>query len=590
MLEAAAVQRRVVALGGPALLFERLRGSDFAAASNLFGTIERARFLFRHSLAGAQAMIQLRAKPPEALRKPRLALRAVGAVLNAPPKKVRSGPVLAGTTTISRLPLIQSWPRDGGPFITLPQVYTEDPHKPGILTSNLGMYRVQLAGNRYQTDHQIGLHYQIHRGIGVHHAAALERKERLRVSIFVGGPPAHSFAAVMPLPEGMPEVAFAGVLAGRRMRYARLAGHTIATEADFVICGTIEDGTLPEGPFGDHLGYYSLQHDFPVLRVEQVYHRKDAIWPFTVVGRPPQEDSVFGKLIHDLTGPMVPASIPGLKSMHAVDAAGVHPLLLAIGSERYVPYQERRPQELMTIANAVLGFGQASLAKYLWIAAGEDNPDLDLHSEPRFFAHMLERIDWRRDLHFQTRTTIDTLDYSGSGVNEGSKLVLTAAGPIKRTLLETSYSMQLPSGFEGARLVAPGIAVVEGPPFQSYALAGEQMAQLAAALGNDPHCNANALHQAGGPALPLIVLTDNLKFTATNWHNFVWVTFTRSNPSHDVYGVDENVEHKHWGCRGALIIDARSKPHHAWPLEEDPAVEKRVDRLFARGASLESLG
>ncbi len=199
-------------------------------------------------------------------------------------------------------------------------------------------------------------------------------------------------------------------------------------EADFVISGTVDpDRRLPEGPFGDHLGYYSLAHDFPVLNVDRVRHRPDAIWPFTVVGRPPQEDTSFGAFIHELTGPVIPTVIHGVREVHAIDAAGVHPLLLAIGSERYVPYaRERVPQELLTIANSILGQGQLSLAKYLWIAAGEDDPGLDTHDIPRFFRHMLERVDWRRDLHFQTRTTIDTLDYSGSGFNEGSKLVIAA--------------------------------------------------------------------------------------------------------------------------------------------------------------------
>ncbi len=234
-----------------------------------------------------------------------------------------------------------SWPDDGGPFITLPEVYTEDAGAPGWRHSNLGMYRVQLAGNSYRANEEVGLHYQIHRGIGVHHAAAIQRGEPLKVNIMVGGPPALAVAAVMPLPEGMPEVTFAGALGGRRLRMVRPhgAGLAIAAEADFCITGYVEpDRQLPEGPFGDHLGYYSLAHDFPVLRIEQVYHRPGAIWPFTTVGRPPQEDTSFGQFIHELTGPVVPTLVPGVHAVHAVDAAGVHPLLLAIGSERYVPY------------------------------------------------------------------------------------------------------------------------------------------------------------------------------------------------------------------------------------------------------------
>jgi 4-hydroxy-3-polyprenylbenzoate decarboxylase len=486
---------------------------------------------------------------------------------------------LAGTTTVGALPAIRSWPDDGGPFITLPQVYTEDPAQPGPMHSNLGMYRIQLGGNRYVQDAEVGLHYQIHRGIGVHHTAALERGEALRVSVFVGGPPAHTLAAVMPLPEGLSELVFAGMLAGRRFRWANVKGHTVSVDADFCIVGRVAPGrTKPEGPFGDHLGYYSLQHPFPVLEVEAVYHRPDAIWPFTVVGRPPQEDTTFGKLIHELTAPMVPVSIPGLRSMHAVDQAGVHPLMLAVGSERYVPWGKRVPRELLTIANAVLGFGQASLAKYLLIAATEDDPELDIHDIGAFLQHVLARFEPSRDLHFQTKTTMDTLDYSGTGLNEGSKLVLAAAGEPRRSLgREVPTDLRLPTGFEHAKVALPGVLVLGGP-------AGDRDPEAVQRLGR--MLQSDARFAGSTTAFPWVVLVDDPEFAARTLDNLLWVTFTRSNPSHDVHGVGAFYEHKHWGCRGSLIIDARLKPHHAPPLIEDPAVSRRVDTLFARGGAL----
>ncbi len=294
----------------------------------------------------------------------------------------------------------------------------------------------------------------------------------LPVCVAVGGPPALMLAAVMPLPEGLPELMFAGALGGRRVRMARpdmLAGGSrlnVPAEADFVICGSIDPTrTKPEGPFGDHLGYYSLRHPFPALTVESVHHRRDAIWPFTVVGRPPQEDTSFGAIIHEITGPIIPSVLPGVHAVHAVDATGVHPLLLAIGSERYVPYAEqRRPQELLTCANAILGQGQLSLAKYLFIVAKEDNPELDIHDLPAFFRHVLERVDWRTNLHFQTCTTIDTLDYSGTGLNEGSKLVVAVAGPVRRTLgTALPGDLRLPAGWTEPRIAMPGVLVIRLP-------------------------------------------------------------------------------------------------------------------------------
>ena len=582
-LEMAAIHMRVYERGGPALLFENVKGTRFRAASNLFGTMERSRFIFRDTLERVKALVSLKYDPLRAAKSPFRYLPVLGTATSALPRRLRrAAPVSHGTALVSELPQIVNWPRDGGPFITLPQVYSEDVNAPGVMNANLGMYRIQMGGNEYVPDREIGLHYQIHRGIGVHQARANEAGRPLDVSVFVGGPPAHTLAAVMPLPEGLPEVTFAGALGNRAFRWFRDdAGFVVSADADFVITGTVlPHDTRPEGPFGDHLGYYSLAHPFPVMRVARVYHRKDAIWPFTVVGRPPQEDTSFGALIHELTGTAIPQEIPGVRAVHAVDAAGVHPLLFAIGSERYTPFlEERHPQELLTIANHIFGKNQLSLAKYLWICAHEDDPDLDIHDVAAFMMHVLERFDPTRDLHFQTRTTIDTLDYSGTGLNSGSKLAIAAAGGRRRDLArELPRDLALPLPFAAAKLVFPGVAVLKAPPFTTYARAAQEIRLLEGELRDQ------ALE-----GLPLLVLCDDAAFTAASIDNFVWVTFTRSNPSHDVHGVGSFIEHKHWGCRGPLIIDARIKPHHAPVLEKDPDVERRVDRLGARGASLHGI-
>ena len=583
-LEVAAIQRRVYEAGGPALLFTNVRGCRFPMLGNLFGTIDRTRFLFRDTLTAVRGLVDLKVKPPAALRHPWKYRGIPLAALHLLPRRVRSGPILKHQTTLKQLPQLVSWPKDGGAFITLPQVYTEDPDCPGLAKSNLGMYRVQISGNSYEPDREVGIHYQIHRGIGVHHAAAIRRGEPLRVNVFVGGPPAMAVAAVMPLPEGLPELAFAGALGGRRVRMVPSAnGLAMPAECDFVLSGTIDPfATKPEGPFGDHLGYYSLRHNFPVMKVERVYHRDGAIWPFTSVGRPPQEDTSFGELIHELTGPLVPTVLPGVHAVHAVDAAGVHPLLLALGSERYVPYAaNRRPQELLTQANAILGQGQMSLAKYLLIAAKEDAPDLDIHDIEGFLRHVLERVDWAEDLHFQTRTTIDTLDYSGHGFNQGSKLVIAAAGPKRRDLpTALPAGLRLPSGFHAPRLAMPGMVVIEGPPFHPGA-------------DDQDHEIGRFCRQvepgAGLGDFPMVVVADDSEFASRSLKNFLWVAFTRSNPAADIDGVGASSHQKHWGCAGPLVIDARIKYHHAPPLEDDPKVEARVDALAARGGPLHGI-
>ncbi len=584
-LEAAEIQRRVYAAGGPALFFANVKDCRFPMVSNLFGTRERTWFLFRDAIEAVKNLIQLKLDPSDFWKDPWRFRNVLRPLWSMRPRKKSRGPLIANETTIDQLPQLQSWPDDGGAFITLPLVYSEHAGRSGLMASNLGMYRVQISGGEYEPNKQVGLHYQIHRTIGVHHAAAIERGVPFRVNIFVGGSPAMNLAAVMPLPENISELTFAGALGRNRIPMIHLPNQLppnqlpLYGEADFCISGIVDpEKTLPEGPFGDHLGYYSLVHDFPVLNVERVYHRDDAIWPFTVVGRPPQEDTSFGAIIHELTGPAIPAVIPGVHEVHAVDAAGVHPLLLAIGSERYVPYAEtRKPQELLTAANAILGQGQLSLAKYLFIVAKEDNPELDGHDIPAMFRHLLERINSTTDIHFQTQTTIDTLDYSGSGFNAGSKVVFAAAGPPRRELAnEIPVDFWLPDGFGAPRIAMPGVIAVQAPLFARHDAEWEPAAKRFCDEMHERFGLSNVLNSA-----PLIVLVDDSEFAARTLNNFLWVTFTRSNPASDIYGIGATNYRKHWGCSGPIVIDARIKPHHAPPLVEDPAVTKQVDKLFA---------
>ena len=581
-LEAAEIQRRVFRTGGPALFFPRVKGCRFPMVSNLFGTMDRARFIFRDSLEKIRRLVELRADPGAAWKRPWRYAGVPLTLLRTRPRRVAGGPVFAGPVAVSDLPQLQCWPDDGGAFITLPQVYSEDPERPGPAHSNLGMYRIQLSGGQYEPNREVGLHYQIHRGIGVHHAAAIRRGEILRVNVYVGGPPAMTLAAVMPLPEGMPELAFAGALGGRRVRLADQEGWPLPVhaDADFCLMGEVDpELRKPEGPFGDHLGYYSLAHSFPVLRVRRIYHRQDAIWPFTVVGRPPQEDSVFAALIHEMTGPLISSVLPGVHAVNAVDAAGVHPLLLALGSERYTPFEERQaPQELLTQANAILGQGQLSLAKYLFIAAAQDDPRLDVRDVSAFLQHVLARVDWRRDLHFQTQTTIDTLDYSGSGLNRGSKLVVAAVGRPRRTLpTALPPDLRLPQGFSDPCVCLPGVLAVRAPAStpDPEGMAAELAAFCSAFRADDSLC-----------AFPLVVLVDDSELCSSSLDNFLWVTFSRSNPATDLGGIEAATVHKHWGCRGSLVIDARCKPQHAPVLVEDLQVTARVDRLFAQHGPL----
>jgi 4-hydroxy-3-polyprenylbenzoate decarboxylase len=567
-LEMPEIARQAYADKAPALLFEHVKNSPFRAACNIFGTRERARFLFRDTLKAAETAIRAKADPTAILRHPFQWLQMPLIGLHALPVATQSVPVLFEECSLADLPQVQCAPQDGGAFLTLPQVFTEDPASSSIFKSNLGMYRIQISGNEYIQNKECGLHYQINRGIAAHHQKAKEQGKPLRVSIFLGGPPAHTFAAIMPMPENFSELIFAGILAGRAFRYQRYQGWCLSADADFCILGELAPDLKPEGPFGDHLGYYSAKHLFPYLKVKHVFHKKNAIYPFTVVGRPPQEDTTFGELIHEFTRPMVPVSIPGLYEMNAVDAAGVHPLMLALGSERYLPYEsDREPMELLKIANALLGFNQAALSKFLFIAAKEDAPDLSVNSIQLFFRHMLERLDFSRDIHFQTATTMDTLDYSGTSLHHGSKVLFAAAGKPKRTLGENlsdlAESLSLPPLFSNPLVVMPGVVVIQATPEAS-------MNTLTDALSHWKHREL----------FPWITIADDSSFTAKNLENWLWVTFTRTDPARDIYGAEEHILQKHWKCEAPLCVDARLKPYHQKPLEENPEIAAKAEAVL----------
>ena len=574
-LEMAAIHLKQFEKGAQAVLFENIKGCKYKAVSNLFGTIERSKFMFRDTFEPVKNMVALRNNPMAAIKKPWRYLGLAISAIKALPKKGSFKTAGFEEIQISDLPLIHHWPMDGGAFITLPQVYSEDIDQPGVMNSNLGMYRIQLNGNSYDLNKEIGLHYQLHRGIGVHQTKTNKQNKPLKVSVFIGGPPAHSLAAVMPLPEGISELTFAGAMAGKRFKYDYHDGFCISLDADFVITGEVyPNENKPEGPFGDHLGYYSLQHPFPLMRVHKVFAKQNAIWPFTVVGRPPQEDTAFGALIHEISGSAIPNEIPGLKEINAVDAAGVHPLLLAVGSERYTPFLiNDSPAELLTQANHILGTGQLSLAKYL-IISGDPEKEINCHNIKNFFKHVFERIDLSRDLHFYTKTSIDTLDYSGNDLNQGSKLVMAAYGKQKREL-----SLIIPDEFNTCEFISNPALMMDGviaimlTPFTNYSNAKLEIKKLSDWIEKRKE-KFNGIVQ--------IIIYDDFVFkpASDNLNDYVWITYTRSNPSYDIYGVGEKTENKHWSCEGPMIIDARKKSHHAPELKLSAQTEKSIERFF----------
>ncbi len=551
-LELPEIHRRVIAGGGPALLFNRVKGSPFRAASNLFGTAARVDLAFGPR---PREFIQEVAHAPRELVPPSFAklwakrdfLRGL---LRVGLKRGRGGRVTevrASDFDLRTLPATTSWPEDGGPFLTLPLVYTQHPQ---TAEHNLGIYRMQIHAAE-----ALGVHWQIGKGGGFHHAVAEAQGTALPVNVFLGGPPALLLAALAPLPENVPELLLASLVLGQKLPLTRVAETSlpIAAEAEFVLIGEVPAGERrPEGPFGDHYGYYSLRHDFPWFRRRAVYHRKDAILPLTVVGKPRQEDFYLGDYLQDLLSPLFPLVMPSVSALWSYGETGYHALSAAVVKQRY-----RR--EAMVSAFRILGEGQLSLTKFLLLT---DQP-VDLKDFRTVLTTVLERADFRTDLYIFANQSMDTLDYAGPRLNEGSKGVLLGLGaPIRQLPQELPSS--LPTGVVRAFVFCPGVLCIEGPPHVEDPEFGERIVQ------------ARELAE-----WPLLVLGDDAAKAARSSMNFLWTTFTRFDPARDLHARGREVHGAHLAFQGPLLVDSRMKPHYPAELFVDAATKDLVDRRWA---------
>jgi UbiD family decarboxylase len=556
-LEAAEIHRRVVAAGGPALIFRRLKGSVFPAVTNLFGTARRVELAFGRR---PKDLIERLARLPETFLPPTVSRLwshrdLFLGLARAGMARRRRGPILARAERpprLGRLPVFTTWPKDGGPFITLAQVYTEHPEGRG---HNLGLYRMQVFD-----DATTGMHWQIGKGGGFHHAAAEARGRPLPVAVFLGGPPALMLSAVAPLPENVPELLLASLILGERLRVVRPDGGSLPLPADaeFALLGRVDPGERrPEGPFGDHYGYYSLTHDYPVFRVEALYHRDDPIYPATVVGKPRQEDFYLGDFLQDLLSPLFPVAMPAVRDLWSYGETGYHSLAAAVVHQRY-------KREAMAAAFRILGEGQLSLTKFLLVL---DRPR-DLKDFRGVLTEVLRRADLRTDLYVFGNLSMDSLDYAGPRVNEGSKGVLLGVGdPVRDPPGE--FSGPLPPGITAARVFCPGCLVVQGPPFPRGAAPGQPAADLAPILSHPSLA-----------AWPLVVVSDDAGRATSSVFNFLWMTFTRFEPAADLHGRSVSLVRHHPSFSAPVAIDARMKPSYPEELFCDPETARTVDRRW----------
>lgn len=553
-LEVAEIHRRVIAAGGPALLFERVKGSPFRLVTNLFGSRARVEAAFgRPAELVAELARFVQELPPPTLRKLWRARGLLGRLARVGTKTVRAAPVreVVEAPDLAALPFTQSWPRDGGCFATLPLVYTEAldergaPHGPG----NLGIYRMQ----RFDAA-SAGMHWQIQKGGGFHHHGAEARGLDLPVTVFLGGPPAALAAALAPLPENVPELLLASLLLGRRLPVVRdaRAPHALLADAEVALVGRVRAGERrPEGPFGDHYGYYSLQHDFPVFRAERCFRRREPIVPATVVGKPRQEDFFLGDFLQELLAPLFPLAMPGVVDLWSYGETGYHALAAAVVRDRY-------KREAMVSAFRILGEGQLSLTKFLLVTDAR----VDLKEFKALLAHVLARARLETDLFVFPNLSMDTLDYAGATLNRGSKGVLLGLGEAVREL-PSRLEGAAPAGVRAAAPFCPGCLVVDGPRH------GDDPG-FAARLARDP-----ALH-----AWPLVVLTDDVARATASTANFLWTTFTRFDPARDLFAAAEEIHERQLVRRPPIVVDARMKPHLPDELFCDEATRGLVDRRW----------
>lgn len=550
-LEAAEVHRRVIAAGGPALLFKNVTGSPWPCVTNLFGTQRRVELAFgRRPLE----LVQRLADVPHTLLPPSLGKLwqhrdVLGSLLKVGRRRVRNAPVLRvqdDPPGLNRLPLLRTWAEDGGPFVTLPLVYTEHPDGLG---SNLGMYRIQRF-----SDDTTGLHMQIGKGGGYHLAAYEEKGLPMPVAVHIGGPPAMILSAIAPLPENVPEVLLCSLLMNQRLR----TGHSehsplpLVADSEFVIVGEVRPGERhPEGPFGDHYGYYSLKHDYPLLRAKALLRRADPILTATVVGKPRQEDFFLGDYLQELLKPLAKVAMPQVRDLWSYGETGYHSLAAAVVRERY-------GREAMQSAFRILGEGQLSLTKFLLLT---DTP-LDLTDFRAVFEHVLARCRFGTDLYVFGSLSMDTLDYAGPEVNKGSKGVLLGLGEPVRDL-PGEFTGALPPEFPKARVFCRGCLVVQGPAFAGARDAAQILAQ----------------HDAVRD-WPFVVLVDDADQAARSSVNFLWTTFTRFEPAADLHARDLRLQRSQPSYTPPIVVDARMKPSYPAELFCDPDTAAKVDRRW----------
>ena len=550
------IQHRVIASGGPALLFENVSGSPYRVVTNLFGTRRRTRLVFGSDPAelGQRVLRLSRTLMPPSIKAIVKSRRDLVALSTARMRKVTNGPVLetiSHSPDLNRLPVLTCWPDDGGPFFTLPLVHTTDPQNG---TGNLGIYRLQRFDGR-----STGMHWQIEKGGGFHYHQAVAMNRPLPVSVILGGPPALIAAAVAPLPEGIDERLLAAYMMNRPLDVIARSttGHRVPARAEFVLEGTVTPGDLQwEGPFGDHFGHYSHAADYPVFRVHRVLARKDAIYPATVVGKPVQEDFFMGEALQEMTLPLLKMIRPAVTDLWAYPETGFHSLAVMSVAERY-------PKEALKHTLGMLGEGQVSLTKVMITVDHRVNVR-DIEAVSRA---LWRHLDAKTGIYLLAPTAQDTLDFTGPSMNTGSRLILMAAGENKPIRGDEPRHVPEPGDLH------PDVqdTAALGPAFLMVKVKDtcRDTEPVRRALIRDAVARDYLFHIFVSEDVPL---NDRILM--------LWGWFTRFDPLADLYPAGRTVTGNRLIFDFPIAIDARWKKGYPRPVEFDPDVEKKVDHMW----------
>ena len=554
-LEITEIATRVVKQQGPALLFERVKGSPFPLAINILGSERRIELtLGRHpQQVGAELKRLMEAAMPPRPKRLIDEWRTIGRVLAMPPRRVRYAACqeIEEPPDLERLPIMKCWPKDAGRFITCGMVLTHDPETD---TRNVGIYRMQVVGAD-----QVLMHWQIQKGGGFHYWKAEQQGKALAVAVVIGGDPILYIAAVAPLPEGIDELAFAGFLRGRRVpiAYGKTKLTAVPADAEIILEGIVApDERRPEGPFGDHFGHYSHPAPFPVLWVQRMTRRRSPIYLSAVVGKPPQEDRYIGDAVQEMLLPMIRLIHPELRDIWAYYEAGFHSLAVASVWERF-------EKEGMKTALGLLGTGQMALTKCLVLV----DADVDARDFAAVLRALRDHFDPSQDFLLLPGVPFDTLDFASFTLNLGSKMVLDATrngSAAKRAPSEIAEVQvkALHPRIRRARLIENALLAV---------LVEGEGREVVSALVRSPALSGIKLVAAVSADVDL-----------DDRESLLWGIFTRFDPARDIVFTATEL-HGAWAVyRGCLGIDATFKSGYPDSIVMDPDIVQRVDQRWGQ--------